>query len=73
MNDDTIKNKILSALDCTDVQVSGDGYHFSVEVTSPLFIGQTRVKRQQMIYDLFTQEIKDGTLHALTIKTFTPE
>jgi acid stress-induced BolA-like protein IbaG/YrbA len=33
----------------------------------------TRVKKQQLIYKPLSDKIADGTMHAITIKTFTTE
>ncbi|MAZ39324.1 MAG: hypothetical protein CMF49_04325 [Legionellales bacterium] len=72
MNEIIIKNKIEEAIDCIDVQVMGDGYHFNVIVVAITFENLSRVRRQQLIYDIFAEEIKSGELHALSIKTLTP-
>jgi len=73
MNEVTIKDKINDALPCSEINVAGDGYHFTVEVISSEFVDLPRVKRQQMIYRLFADEIKSGELHALSIKALAPE
>lgn len=47
--------------------------HFRIKVISPLFHGQSRVKRQQMVYGLLKEELA-GPIHALAFKgLFTPE
>jgi acid stress-induced BolA-like protein IbaG/YrbA len=72
MNDQIIKEMIETRLAAAKVTVSGDGYHYQVIVVSPDFENQSRVKRHQLIYSLFDTEIRQGHLHALTIKTYTP-
>lgn len=73
MDEQTIKSIIEKALTKADIQLEGDGCHFTLRVISPDFQEKSRVQRQQMIYQLFQQQIADGTLHALSIKTFTPD
>lgn len=65
-----IENGILN---CT-AQISGDdGRHFEAIVISPEFAGKNRVQKQQLVYATLSDKIKDGTIHAISIKTFTPE
>ncbi|MDB4020840.1 BolA/IbaG family iron-sulfur metabolism protein [Litorivicinus sp.] len=52
-------------------EISGEGRNFTIEVVSDDFEGLTRVKRQQAVYRLMTDEISDGTLHAITITALT--
>ena len=53
--------------------IEGDGTHFTVIVISPLVEQQSRVKRQQLVCDAVRKELLDGSLHALSIKTYTPD
>lgn len=53
------------------VKVDGDGSHFQVIVVSDYFENFSRVKRQQEIYSLLSEKITDGSIHALSIKTYT--
>lgn len=64
-----IKNGLA---DC-EAYVEGDGSHFTALVICQAFAGKTRIQKQQMVYDTVRKELMDGTLHALSIKTFTPE
>ncbi len=50
----------------------GGETHFTVEIVSAKFTGQSRVARHRMIYELLAQEIAGG-VHALALKTLTPE
>lgn len=52
--------------------LTGTRDHWQVEVVSQAFEGLNRLARQRRIYDLFQEELK-GPLHALTLKTRTPE
>ena len=50
-----------------------DGVHFTVIVVASAFVGKNRVQKQQMVYATLGNRIHDGTIHALSIKAFTPE
>lgn len=52
--------------------LTGEGNHFEAFVVSPHFTTKSRVQRQQMVYSGMTEALK-GPLHALTMKTYTPE
>ena len=68
-----IKAYIENGLTDTEAHVEGDGAHFTAIVISPAFAGASRVARQQMVYNTVHEQLMDGTLHALSLKTFTPE
>lgn len=55
------------------VKVEGDGYHYQLTVVSDAFIGKSMVARQQWVYGKLKQYITSGSLHALTMKTWTKE
>jgi acid stress-induced BolA-like protein IbaG/YrbA len=52
---------------------SDDEIHFQVIVISELFTNQSRVKRTQLVYAALSQDIMDGRIHAIALKTYTPE
>lgn len=47
--------------------------HFRIEIVSPDFTGKTLPNRHRMIYNLLEQEINVDKVHALQLKTKTPE
>lgn len=74
MHSDTIKELIEGGLkNCTAIIEGEDGQHFTATVISPEFSGKSRIQKQQLVYATLNQYIKDGTLHAISIKTLTPE
>ena len=73
MEADEIKRLIEAGLDDAEARVQGDGSHFDAVVVSPAFEGQTMVKEQQMVYATLGDRITDGTIHALSIRAYTPE
>lgn len=52
--------------------VAGDGQHFEAVVVSAVFAGKSRIQRQQLVYQTLGDRMK-GEIHALSMKTFTPE
>lgn len=72
MQAEEIKHLIESQLIGAEVCVEGDGTHFQTLVICALFDGQSRIQRQQMVYDTVRKQLLDGTLHALSIKALTP-
>jgi stress-induced morphogen len=60
----------------TEVKVydyTGTGDHFEAQIVSPAFVGKDRMDRHRMVMTLLDQEMKSGEIHALTMKTWTPE
>lgn len=73
MQADDVKKLITDQLQGADVKVETDGYHYQVRVISDAFAGLGAVKRQQLIYGCLNKHILDGSLHAVVMKTFTPD
>ncbi len=73
MDCETIKKLIAQALVCEGLHVEGDGYQFEAIVVSSQFVGKNRVQRQQMVNALLRPYFDSGELHALSMKTITPE
>jgi acid stress-induced BolA-like protein IbaG/YrbA len=55
------------------VSVGGDGRHFDITVISSLFDGLRPVQRQQKVYAVLQDQISAGTIHAVNMKTLTPD
>jgi acid stress-induced BolA-like protein IbaG/YrbA len=64
---------IADGLPCEFVAVQGDGQHFEAVIVSSEFAGLNRVKRQQRINAILKTRFDSGELHALSMKTLTPE
>jgi acid stress-induced BolA-like protein IbaG/YrbA len=69
---DEIRTCIEAGLPDSQVLVDGDGTHFSAVVVSELFAGKTLVQQHQLVYKSLGEKV-GSDIHALTIKTFTPE
>ena len=73
MHSEQIKKIIAAGLSCEGLHVEGDGEHFEVILVSSAFVGKSRVQRQQMVNALLRPYFDSGDLHALSMKTLTPE
>lgn len=73
MQTQEIERLIEAGLPGAEATVEGDGTHFNALVISPIFAGKTRIQRQQLVYDTVRSQLLDGSLHALSLKTMTPE
>ena len=70
-----LKQRIESALPGARVEVedlTGGGDHFRAEVVSDRFEGLSRIDQHKLVYDVFGAEV-GGPIHALSIKTSTPQ
>ncbi len=70
--DKRIIESIKAKLHDCEVQVELDGNRALITVTSSVFEGKSRVQKQQLVYGCIDEFIKDGSLHAVTIRTLTP-
>lgn len=74
MGPQQIEQVIMSNMPDARVTVTGDdGVHFDAIVVSPAFAGISPVKRQQMVYAALGDLITSGQVHALGLKTYTPQ
>ena len=68
-----VEQLIKAGLPECEVSVKGDGSHFDAVVVGEVFAGLSPVKKQQLVYATVADQIRSGTLHALSIKTYTPQ
>ncbi len=68
-----IIESIQASLTDALVEVDLDGNRALITVTSSVFAGKSRVQQQQLVYGCIDEFIKDGSLHAVTIRALTPE
>ncbi|MBS0299954.1 MAG: BolA/IbaG family iron-sulfur metabolism protein [Gammaproteobacteria bacterium] len=70
---ENVKTYIESVLPCEHVQVEGDdGRHFQALIVSAQFQGKNTVQQHQMVYKSLGDKMKQE-IHALSMKTLTPE
>ncbi|KKO46278.1 cell division protein BolA [Arsukibacterium ikkense] len=73
MQIEQIKQLLSDQLQLTEVYVTAEGSHYAVTAVGSCFADVSRVKQQQLVYAPLMNAIADGTIHAVSIKAFTPE
>ncbi|MFV1872243.1 MAG: BolA family protein [Oleiphilus sp.] len=68
-----VEEIIKQQIENVEVKVQSDGSHYQVIAIGDVFSGLSPVKKQQLIYGCLNTHIMDGTIHAVIIKTYTPE
>ena len=68
---DDVRNFIAAGLDCSHLEVEGDGRHFFATIVAEAFDGRSRVQRHQQVYAALGDRMR-AQIHALSMKTFTP-
>ena len=73
MDADTIRRMIEDGLPGARAQVQGDdGVHFEATVVAEAFRGKLPLARHRMVYATLG-ELMGGAIHALQLKTLTPD
>lgn len=70
---EVVRALITAQLPCEFLRVEGDGHHFEALIVSAEFAGQSRVQRQQRVNQVLRAHFDSGELHALSMKTLTPQ
>lgn len=73
MDNETIEKMISTALPDARVSVDGDGRHFEAVVVSEAFAGKSMIEQHRMVYAALGASFASEALHALALRTFTPE
>jgi acid stress-induced BolA-like protein IbaG/YrbA len=71
-----VEAMIKSQLPDAQVQVqdlTGGGDHYQVTVVSSQFEGKRMVQQHQMVYGAVRQAMASEAIHALALKTYTPQ
>ena len=64
---------ITQHLACEYIQVLGDdGTHFEAVIVSTAFVGKTMIQQHQQVYTALGDRMR-SEIHALSMKTYTPE
>lgn len=71
MENQQIEAMLKEILALSEVFVSGDGSHFQIIAVSDQFADMSRLKKQQFVYAPLNSLIAEGSMHAVSIKTFT--
>ena len=68
-----LRDYIMNGLPCDHVEVLGDdGQHFEAVVVSPQFTGKNKVQQHQLVYLALGDRMR-SEIHALAMRTFTPD
>ncbi len=72
MQVEDIAELIKSGVPDCEVEVDGDGTHFTAIIVSNVFAGKNMVQQHQLVYGALGDKM-GGEIHALSIQTYTPE
>lgn len=70
---ESIRLNIEQGMATEHLSVVGDGRHFEAIVVSEEFAGKSRVQRHQHVFKVLGDRMRDEMIHALSIKTYTPQ
>jgi acid stress-induced BolA-like protein IbaG/YrbA len=73
MTTEEIQKLIEAAIPGARVEITGDGCNCQATVVSEAFEGLNTLKQHQLVYAAVNSYIADGTIHALAIKSYTPQ
>jgi len=76
MSAEAIKKRIQENIVTREVilqDLTGGGDHWQVTVVSEQFEGLPLIQQHKMVLDLFSQDIATNHVHALSVKTYTPQ
>jgi len=73
METEAVANLIRQGISGAQVTVTGDGSHFEAVVISDVFAGKTPIQKHRLVMATVRAQIESGELHALSIKSFTPD
>ncbi len=69
---ESIQKDIEQGMKTAYLKVIGDGQHFEAVIVSDEFAGLSRIQRQQRVNKTLGERMT-GEIHALSMKTFTPQ
>ncbi|MEM7771955.1 MAG: BolA family transcriptional regulator [Cyanobacteria bacterium P01_E01_bin.6] len=73
---ENVESMIKAGIPDAVVQVqdlTGGGDHYQVVVVSSMFEGKGRVQQHQLVYRSVQDAMSTEAIHALSLKTYTPE
>ncbi|MGE4232833.1 MAG: BolA family protein [Bacteriovoracia bacterium] len=76
MNADQLKQRIQTLGPDTSVELvdlTGTQDHWQAIIVSPVFRGKTLIEQHRMVFALLEKEVASNEVHALTLKTYSPE
>jgi acid stress-induced BolA-like protein IbaG/YrbA len=73
MNAATVQALLKDHLPDCEFHVQGEGSNYDIVAVGTVFEGLRPVKKQQLVYGALSAEIAEGAIHAVNIRTFTPQ
>jgi len=73
MDSSLIKRLIETGIDGAEARIDGDGRHFDAVVVSAVFEGRSVIAQHRLVYAALGTHFDDDALHALSLRTYTPE
>jgi acid stress-induced BolA-like protein IbaG/YrbA len=73
MDADAVKSLVETQLPECEIHVQGEGSHYDIDAIGDVFAGLRPVKKQQLVYAALGEHIAEGSIHAVNIRTYTPE
>jgi acid stress-induced BolA-like protein IbaG/YrbA len=67
----TVKALLQSHLKECEFHVQAEGSNYDITAIGPVFEGLRPVKKQQLVYAALSDQIADGSIHAVNIRTYT--
>lgn len=55
------------------IDLTGTQDHWQAIIVSPAFAGRSLVEQHKLVFALFKSEVESNEVHALTLKTYTPD
>ncbi len=71
-----VKSQIEAGIPEAIVQITdltGGGDHYQAVVVSTQFEGKSLIQQHQLVYGAVSEAMASGAIHALALKTYTPE
>ncbi|MEQ8514260.1 MAG: BolA/IbaG family iron-sulfur metabolism protein [Chromatocurvus sp.] len=73
MDAKTVESLVRAHFEDCDVRVEGAGSNYDITVIGDVFAGKRPVQRQQLVYAALNDRIAAGEIHAVNIRTLTPD
>ena len=68
----TVKVLLQTHLEDCELHVQGEGSNYDIIAIGEVFEGLRPVRKQQLVYGALNEQIADGSIHAVNIRTYTP-
>lgn len=73
MKNKEIESILYKKLKLEEIYVTNDGKHYRIIAIGKIFKNINNIQKQKIIYQPLTKYILNNTIHAVSIKTYTPK